>query len=101
MLRWLSRGKLWDDVLTRTLSALIAGSLIAGFALAAGIIHFDAQAWRATGFVVLAIAVGVGLGVDNYLRHSDTHSKERRDRYQLIRRSVRAGFGALRKLRGN
>lgn len=52
VLAWLGRGKLWDDVFTRTLSGVLTIGIIAVLAALTGLIQFDRQAW--------AIVAGVG-----------------------------------------
>ena len=43
--RWLGRGKLWDDVFTRTLAGILTITIIALVASAIGLIDFARQDW--------------------------------------------------------
>ncbi|MGW6129708.1 hypothetical protein ACWFNE_06760 [Cellulomonas sp. NPDC055163] len=57
---WLGRGKLWDDVFTRTLANVLSVGILAVAAAAAGLIQFDRQAWAIVilcGGVVLAVVI--------------------------------------------
>jgi hypothetical protein len=61
--RWLSRGKIWDDVFTRTVSILISSVIIGIFLAAVGAITISRQAWWLIGGLAAASSVSAVSGV--------------------------------------
>ena len=60
VLAWLGRGKLWDDVFTRTLSGVLTVGIVAVFAALFGVIQFDQQGWAIVvlvGGIVLSVII--------------------------------------------
>lgn len=55
--KWLGRGKIWDDVFTRTVANVLTLLIVAAVAGLIGVIHFSRAAWS---FVYL-FGCGIGL----------------------------------------
>jgi hypothetical protein len=58
---WLSRGKIWDDVFSRTVSILISSAIIGLFLTLSGAIHPSRNAWAAIATLAVAIASPFGI----------------------------------------
>lgn len=78
---WLSRGKIWDDVFTRTVSILISASIVAGVGVAVGAIHLTHHGKLRALLFVLALAWCLSLtGLTSYYqRHRKEMSRGKRD----------------------
>jgi hypothetical protein len=95
MLAWLSRGKLWDDVFTRAVAALITAAVLSIFALAAGLIHFDGRAWGVFGVVVAGVFLGAAAGLRQYRSVLESDGEETSGgKYRAIQR--RRDYSPLR-----